>query len=98
MKIGLFGSCQLNTCKFFFNNEVITKNNYEILFSLPFYEYDPRYEFYKGTLDYEIFEQLDCLIIEINNLHNQASSQKIIEYCLSKNKNRLGTQRCRINA
>jgi hypothetical protein len=40
-KIGLFGSCQLHLCSsFFFNDEVKKRNNFEVLFSLPFYEYD----------------------------------------------------------
>jgi hypothetical protein len=86
MKIGLFGSCQLNLCSsFFFNKTVVNKNNFQILFSLPFYEYDPNYSDYKGFLDYTIFDNLDILIIENNNLDNQASSKKIINYCLNKN-------------
>ena len=86
MKIGFFGSCQLHLCSdFFFNKEVLEKNNIEILFSLPFYEYDEKYIKYIGILNYNIFDNLDYLIIEINNLDNQASSKKIIEYCSSKN-------------
>jgi len=52
---------------------------------LPFYEYDPKYANYKGKLDYTIFDNLDYLILEINNLKNQASSDAIIEYCSTKN-------------
>ena len=86
MKIGFFGSCQLHLCSsFFLNKEVIKKNNIEVLFSLPFYEYDPNYSVYRGLLDYTIFNNLDCLIIEINNLKNEASSKRIISYCLNKN-------------
>ena len=89
MKIGLFGSCQLYLCSTFFLNEDVTnKYNLKILVSLAFFEYDPNYMGYQGIiLDYSIFDELDCLIIEINNLQTQASSTKIIEYCLNKNKN-----------
>ena len=87
MKIGLFGSCQLYlTSNFFFNNEINKKYDLEIMFSLPFYEYDKDYALYKGIiLDYTIFDNLDCLIIENNNLECEASSKKIIDYCLNKN-------------
>lgn len=85
IKIGLFGSCQLHLCSnFFLNNEVIKKNNFKILFSLPFYEYNPMYEYFKEILNYKIFDDLDILIIENNNLNNEASSKKIINYCLTK--------------
>ena len=85
MKIGFFGSCQLHLCSpFFLNDEVKKKNNIEVLFSLPFYEYDPSYCKYRGILDYTIFNNLDYLIIEINTLENEASSKQIIEYCLNK--------------
>ena len=51
------------------------------MFSLPFYEYDKDYALYKGIiLDYTIFDNLDCLIIENNNLECEASSKKIIDY------------------
>lgn len=83
MKIGLYGSCQLNLCyNFFFNNEVITKNNIQVLFSLKFTNYFGQNE---KILDYSIFDDIDILIIEINTLENQASSNKIIEYCLERN-------------
>jgi hypothetical protein len=83
--IGIFGSCQLHLCDSFFLNEEIQKQfNLKVIFSLPFYEYDPTYQYYKGILDYTIFDNLDFLIIEINNLDNQASSQKIINYCKNK--------------
>ena len=88
MKVGIFGSCQLPLCSdFFLNDEVKEKNNLEVVFSLPFYVYDPNYIIYRGILDYEIFDDLDCLIIEINNLDidNEASHKKIIDYCLNKN-------------
>jgi len=55
------------------------------MFSLPFYEYDTAYPGYRGTLDYSIFDNLDILIIELNTLNNQASSQKIINYAKDKN-------------
>lgn len=84
--IGFFGSCQLYlTCNFFFNKEVLDKNNFKILINLPFYEYDTKYIYYKQDLNYEVFDELDILIIENNNLYNSASSEKIIDYCLSKN-------------
>lgn len=69
------------------NNEVKNKNNFEVAFSLPFYEYDLNYIEYRGILDYKIFDDLDYLIIEINNfdIDNQESSTKIIDYCLNKN-------------
>lgn len=88
--IGFFGSCQLHLCdKFFLNESIQEQFNLKIIFSLPFYEYDERYPGYKGILDYSIFDNLDFLVIEINKLEidNQASSQKIINYCESKNKN-----------
>jgi hypothetical protein len=82
-KIGLFGSCQIAlTSNFFLNLEVTTKNSYKIMFSLPFYEFDTNYPDYNGRiLNYKIFNEIDILIIENNNLTNQASSSKIIEYC-----------------
>ncbi len=86
MKIGIYGSCQLVLCSpFFFNKKVLKKNDIQIVFSLAFFDYDSDYIGYKGILDYNIFNKLDCLIIEINNLENQASSKKIIEYCSNKN-------------
>jgi hypothetical protein len=86
VNIGFFGSCQLHLCcNFFFNKEVLNKNNFKILLNLPFYEYDEKYIYYKGILDYKIFDELDILVIENNNLNNNASSKKIINYCKFKN-------------
>jgi len=87
MKIGLFGSCQIHlTSNFFFNNEIKKKYDLEIMFSLPYYLYDKKYIEYNGQiLNYAIFDNLDCLIIENNNLDCEASSKKIIDYCLNKN-------------
>lgn len=87
LKIGLFGSCQLNIASsYFFNEEVLNNNNLKILVNLPFYEYDENYPYFKNDqLNYEIFDELDILIIEINNLNNNASSEKIITYCHNKN-------------
>jgi len=83
--IGIFGSAQLHLCHSFFLNEEIQKQfNINVIFSLPFFDYDVNYQYYKGILEYSIFDNLDFLIIEINNLDNQASSQKIIDYCQSK--------------
>jgi hypothetical protein len=86
-KIGLFGSCQLHmTSSYFFSEEVLTKESYKIIFSLPFYYYDPKSpEFKNNYLNYQIFNDLDILIIENNNLDNEASSEKIIDYCRNKN-------------
>ena len=84
--IGIFGSCQLHLCSiFFFNEEVQQKYNINIKFSLPFYEYDTSYSIYRGKLDYSILNDLDVLIIEINSLDNEASSEKIINYLQYKN-------------
>ena len=84
--IGIFGSCQLHGCDtFFFNEEVKQKYNINIKFSLPFYEYDPSYPHYIGKLDYSILNDIDILIIEINSLDNEASSEKIINYLQHKN-------------
>lgn len=86
--IGIFGSCQLNlTNRFFLNETIIQKYNLKVIFSLPFYEYDPNFPEYKGRLDYSIFDNLDYLIIQINDLplDNQASSCKVIDYCINKN-------------
>lgn len=91
MKIGFFGSCQLHVCAtFFFNTDVVTTNDIEIMFILPFYIYDEKFSEYHNItnhpiLDYSLFENIDVLIIENNNLTNQASSTKIIEYCLNLN-------------
>jgi hypothetical protein len=85
IKIGFFGSCQLNLCRSFFNNNVCKDNNIKIIFSEAFYLYDNKYPGFKGVLDYSIFDNIDILIIENNNLENQASSKKIIDYCLNKN-------------
>jgi hypothetical protein len=60
----------------------LNNNNLKILLNLPFYEYDEKYIYYKGILDYNIFDELDILVIENNNLNNNASSEKIINYCL----------------
>lgn len=84
--IGFFGSCQLHLCcDFFLNNEVKNKNNINVKFSLPFYEYDPNYKHYRGILCYSIFDDLDILVIEKNVLTNEASSEKIINYLQGKN-------------
>jgi hypothetical protein len=91
MKIGFFGSCQLNLCSnFFFNDDVLSNNDIKIMFNLPFYIYDEQYSEYNNIinhpiLDYSLFENIDVLVIENNNLTNQASSKKIIEYCLKLN-------------
>lgn len=87
-KLGLFGSCQLYVGSIAFFNEIVkTDNNIIILFNLLFYEYDKKYcgPNLQKTLDYKIFDEIDILIIENNNLTNIASSKKIIEYCLNKN-------------
>ncbi len=85
--IGFFGSCQLNSCDFFLNDQIKKKYNINVVFSLAFYMYDYNYSEYKGKLDYSIFNNIDILIIEINSLSldNQASSEKIIDYCINKN-------------
>ena len=91
MKIGFFGSCQLHLCSnFFFNDDVLTNNDIKIMFNLPFYIYDEKYSKYNNIinhpiLDYSLFQNIDVLVIENNNLTNQASSNKIIEYCLKLN-------------
>jgi hypothetical protein len=83
-KIGLFGSCQLNICDFFLNEHVKNTNNFKIIFSLPFYEYDSMSPYYREEVNYAIFDELDILIIENNKLNNSASSKKIIDYCEKK--------------
>jgi len=88
LKIGFFGSCQLHLCdKFFLNQSIKQQFNIIVEFSLPFYEYDKNYINNCRILDYKIFDNLDILIIELNNLDNdnQASSSKIITYCKEKN-------------
>lgn len=91
MKIGLFGSCQLILCSHFFINEQMKQNNnIEILFSLLFFNYDSEYQsiyhdLSGNDLNYEIFDNLDILIIEMNNLKNKASSDTIIKYCSERN-------------
>lgn len=87
LNIGFFGSCQLHMASsYFFNEEVLKKESYKIIFSLPFYEYDDKYPYFKNNkLIYEIFDNLDILIIENNTLNNDASSEKIIAYCNNKN-------------
>lgn len=86
MKIGFFGSCQLHLCAdFFLNDEIRKKNNVDIIFIIPFYIYDIKYPSYKKELKYDIFDSIDCLIIENNELENSASSEKIIKYCEKKN-------------
>ena len=88
--VGLFGGCQLTyTYNFFLNNEVCSKNDFNIKFALSWFEYDKDYWEYKGTLDYNIFDNLDILIISNNPLseNNQASNKKIINYVKTKNKN-----------
>jgi hypothetical protein len=88
LKIGFFGSCQLHLCdNFFLNQNIKQEFNITVYFSLPFYEYDKNYNNNCRILDYKIFDNLDILIIELNNLDNdnQASSSKIITYCKEKN-------------
>ena len=84
--IGIFGSCQLYYSSYFFlNKKLLENNNLDIKFCLPFFDYDKNYSNYKGELNYDIFNNLDILIIENNNLENQASSEKIIIYCKNQN-------------
>jgi hypothetical protein len=84
--IGIFGSCQIFNSKFFLNNNLLTNTDLNIKFCLQFYQYDEKIMCgYRGILDYNIFNDLDILIIENNNLENQASSEKIINYCKNKN-------------
>lgn len=85
-KIGFFGSCQLHLCdKFFLNKQMLKTYNYDVVFSLGFYLYDPNFGA-KRNLDYSIFNDIDILIIEINSLplDNQASSKRIINYLKDK--------------
>lgn len=85
MKIAFFGSCQLHLCSNFFINDIIkNENNIELIFNKPFYEYDDKFPEFKEELNYNIFDELDVLIIENNNLNNSASLYKIITYCLDK--------------
>ena len=80
-KIGLYGSGQLEICySFFFNETVLQDNDIEIAFALGYYNYDKNYPYYKKELDYSIFNNIDILIIENNNI----DSDKIIEYCTDK--------------
>ena len=87
LNIGIFGSCQLHMASsYFFNEELLKNESYKIIFSLPFYEYDNKYQYFENKkLIYEIFDNLDILIIENNTLNNDASSEKIIAYCNNKN-------------
>lgn len=86
MKIGFFGSCQLHLCvDFFLNSDVRKTNNIDVIFVIPFYIYDPKYPSYKKELSYDIFDNIDYLVIENNELTNSASSEKIIEHCIKKN-------------
>jgi hypothetical protein len=55
------------------------------MFSLPFFLYDKKYKSNAQCLDYSIFDNLSVLVIEINSLDNNASSDKIIAYAQSKN-------------
>ena len=82
IRVGIFGSCQLHLCSdFFLNEQIRNENNLMVMFSLPYYIYDSSNQ----ILDYKIFDDIDLLIIENNNLYNEASSQKIILYCNDKN-------------
>ena len=84
--IGIFGSCQLYySSNFFLNKKLLEDNNLDIKFCLPFFDYDNNYSGYKEGLNYNIFNNLDILIIENNNLNNKASSKKIINYSKIKN-------------
>ncbi len=70
----------------FLNETIQNKNNIKIIFSLPFFEYNEDYYSYRGLLDYAIFDNLDILIIENNNLDDKQNlSKKIINYCKNKN-------------
>jgi len=85
VKIGFYGSCQLNKpVNVFFREEILKGNNLEIIFNIPFYKYDINDPGYLGLLDYSIFDNIDMLIIENNKLKCQASSEKIINYCENK--------------
>ena len=85
MKIGFVGSCQLILCyNFFLNPTIQQSNNYVIKFALPFYIYDNNDQ---HSIDYTIFDDLDVLVLETNNLNNCASSNKITNYCVNKNAN-----------
>jgi len=85
--VGFFGSCQLEVpSSFFFNDIVMQKYDINVKFKLPFFIYDTSYPDYRGQkLDYSIFDDLDFLVIEINKLDNDASSEKIINYLKNKN-------------
>ena len=88
IKIGLFGSCQLDVYKKFLTDELCDKYKINLVFMILFFEYDKGFpSFYKGELDYSCFSTIDLLIIQNNNLNpiNQASSKKIINFCRSKN-------------
>ena len=86
MKIGFYGSCQLHLASpVFINSKILNNNKIEVIFSLPFYVYDKLFPGYIGELDYSIFNNLDILIIENNNLDCKASSNNIINYCKNKN-------------
>lgn len=86
-QIGIIGTCQLHLCsEFFLNDEIKQKYNINVKFNLSDYMYDPSYFEYKGSiLDYNIFDDLDILIISMNLYTNEVSSEKIINYLKSKN-------------
>ena len=90
--VGFFGSCQLYLCSdFFLNPQVKFINDIKVSFSYPFYEYcdfvGKKGARYRGILDYSIFDDLDILVLENNSVpsHNQASSERIINYLKNKN-------------
>ena len=86
IKIGCFCSCQVHsTHHFFLNSQIAEKNNLKIVFSEPFWEYSDKFNANPRILNYEIFNELNILIIENNNLTNNASSELIIKYCKDKN-------------
>lgn len=89
----IYGSCQLTIgFKYFLTEELLLENDLYISDCLNFFEYDDN--FYDNCvapkLDYERFDICDIMIIEINSLKNQASSDKILDYM------RVNNPKCKI--
>ena len=65
IKIGIFGSCQLDVYNKFLTDKVCNKYNVKLMFMILFFEYDEGFpDFYKGTLNYTCFNDIDLLIIQ----------------------------------
>lgn len=98
INIGIMTGFQIkNSCRYFLTGKILEENKLRLSFYHNYNTFNTLNHNYFEILNYHIFDHLDILIIENNNLTNQASSRRIIEYAKEKNPNIKIIKICQIN-